>query len=110
VLREIEAVLNKHAGTRFDKAARWTLTGKDDVVNLRISLEVHKSALEIILDMVTMYASRIGKLPMMTLTLCSSLAKDIKSDTHAPLTDTAEIIEDTAHIPQILTEIARLRA
>jgi hypothetical protein len=51
---EIENVLEKHSGSRIDKSVKWTLFGKGDVSKLRLSLEAHKSALEIALDMVTL--------------------------------------------------------
>jgi hypothetical protein len=54
VLEEIEGVLTKLGGSRIDKAARWALTGQNDVSKLRSSLEAHKSALEIALDMVAL--------------------------------------------------------
>lgn len=54
VVAEIESVLMSHVGNRIDKSAKWVLAGKGDVNKLRLSLEAHKSALEIALDMVTL--------------------------------------------------------
>jgi hypothetical protein len=50
VLEEIRLTLEKN-GT----AALWPIRGSSDVTKLRLSLEAHKSALEIALDMVQMY-------------------------------------------------------
>jgi hypothetical protein len=50
VLEEIRLTLEKN-GT----AALWAIRGSSDVTKLRLSLEAHKSALEIALDMVQMY-------------------------------------------------------
>jgi hypothetical protein len=52
VLEEIRLTLEKN-GT----AALWAIRGSSDVTKLRLSLEAHKSALEIALDMVQMYES-----------------------------------------------------
>jgi hypothetical protein len=54
VLEEIEEKLKKHSGNMIDKAARWAINGQNDVAKLRSSLEAHKSALEIALDMVAL--------------------------------------------------------
>jgi len=50
----IEKTLEKHDGGKVKKAARWVASGKNDVAKLQSSLEAHKSALEIALDMVTL--------------------------------------------------------
>lgn len=55
VVRSIEKLLDQHAGTQTDRGARWALTGRSDVSKLRVSLEAHKSALELALDLVTVY-------------------------------------------------------
>jgi len=55
VVAEIEHTLKRHEGTGLAKAAHWTAVGQGDISKLRISLEAHKSALEIALDMVTLY-------------------------------------------------------
>jgi hypothetical protein len=52
VVRGIQIILEKHEGRGVQKAAQWTLSGRADVDKLRISLEAHKSALEIALDMI----------------------------------------------------------
>ena len=54
VVTEIEQTLNKHESGRLGKAAQWVMSGKDDVAKLRLSLEAHKSALDIALDMVSL--------------------------------------------------------
>lgn len=86
---DIEKTLAKHEGGRTNKAAKWVASGKNDVAKLQLSLEAHKSALEIALDMVTL-----------------TLTKEIKADTQEILNDTSAIKQDTA---QILAEIARLQ-
>lgn len=52
---DIEETLKKHEGSRLSEAAQWVAFGKNDVVKLRSSLEAHKSALEIALEMVSLY-------------------------------------------------------
>lgn len=54
VVNDIERALVRHEGARLRKAAQWVAWGREDVVKLRGSLEAHKSALEIALDMVAL--------------------------------------------------------
>jgi hypothetical protein len=54
VVAEIEQTLKKHEGAGLTKAARWMAIGQQDIIKLRSSLEAHKSALEIALDMVAL--------------------------------------------------------
>jgi hypothetical protein len=54
VVVDIEKTLAKHEGGRTSKAAKWVAFGKNDVAKLQLSLEAHKAALEIALDMVTL--------------------------------------------------------
>lgn len=54
VVVDIEETLKKHEGGKLNKAAQWVAFGKNDMVKLRSSLEAHKSALEIALEMVTL--------------------------------------------------------
>jgi hypothetical protein len=54
VVVNIEQTLKKHEGGKLNKAAKWVASGKRDVAKLQLSLEAHKSALEIALDMVTL--------------------------------------------------------
>jgi hypothetical protein len=62
VVTEIEKCLKQHEGSRIQKGIRWTTQGRGDMAKLRLSLEAHKSALEIALDMVAMYVSlNVGK-------------------------------------------------
>ncbi|KAF1937646.1 hypothetical protein EJ02DRAFT_49134 [Clathrospora elynae] len=64
VVDDIEASLNRHAQSRLGKGGYWTFGGKDEMAKHRSSLEAHKSALEIALEMVAI-----------------SITRDIKSDT-----------------------------
>jgi hypothetical protein len=54
VVVDIEQTLKKHEGGKVNKAVKWVASGKSDVSRLQLSLEAHKSALEIALDMVTL--------------------------------------------------------
>jgi transcriptional regulator of heat shock response len=54
VVVDIEKTLVKHEGGKMHKAAKWVASGKSDVAKLQLSLEAHKSALEIALDMVAL--------------------------------------------------------
>jgi hypothetical protein len=94
VVAEIEKSLLRHRNSRLGAGGHWTIGGgKDDMTKYRTSLEAHKSALELALEMVTM-----------------TVTCDIKKDT-------TEIRYNSAAIPgikndttQILNEIAHLRA
>jgi hypothetical protein len=52
VILEIQKILDKQNGMGVQKAALWALSSRADVDKLRTSLEAHKSALEIALDMI----------------------------------------------------------
>ena len=56
VVSQIEASLEKHGGesARLKKGVQWSWGGKPDMEQLRSSLETHKSALDIALQMVEM--------------------------------------------------------
>jgi hypothetical protein len=55
VVKQIELVLEKHAGgTRLDQAARWALTGRSDVTKLQLTLCAHRGALNLALEMVSL--------------------------------------------------------
>ncbi|KAI1853967.1 hypothetical protein JX266_001108 [Neoarthrinium moseri] len=88
VAAKIERVLVNLRDSRVG-AVRWVLDGKKQVFILKQSLEAHRGALSLALEMVHL-----------------SVTKAVKEDTGAIREDTKEIKQDTA---QILEEIARLR-
>ncbi|CAO2652988.1 Nn.00g023990.m01.CDS01 [Neocucurbitaria sp. VM-36] len=90
VLVEVQRLIDKYHGPGVIKGSKWAVVGSEDVGKLILSLEAHKSALEIALEMVTL-----------------SLTREIKADTSNLRDDTAAIKQDTA---AILEEISRLRA
>ncbi|KAF2824564.1 hypothetical protein CC86DRAFT_468651 [Ophiobolus disseminans] len=90
VLIEVQRVIAKYDKPGVVTGSKWVLAGSEDVAKLQLSLEAHKSALEIALEMVML-----------------SMTKEIKHDTTHILDDTAAIKNDTS---EILQEIARLRA
>jgi hypothetical protein len=55
IVVEIEHTVERHEGSELAQAVRWRAIGRGDISKLRSSLEAHKSALEIALDMVTLY-------------------------------------------------------
>jgi hypothetical protein len=54
VLEQIEALLQKYAGGGIRPAVKWSHSGQDEMNKLRSSLEVYKSSLDIVLDMVSL--------------------------------------------------------
>jgi hypothetical protein len=109
VLEQIEASLQKHAGGGVKRGVKWSLSGRDDVNKLRSSLEAHKSALDIALDMVALYVSlyRHQDQIIQLIYTARTMAREIKADTEELRNDTAAIKDDTT---QILAEIERLQA
>jgi hypothetical protein len=54
VLLEIRRLIEKYYKHGITKSSQWALFGGEDVSKLRLSLEAHKSALDIALEMVAM--------------------------------------------------------
>ena len=54
VVSQVEQSLQKHSPARLKTGVEWTLTGRGDMQKLRSSLEAHKSALDIALDMIAL--------------------------------------------------------
>lgn len=52
VLRDIQKSLEAHTGDCVRKRVEWSLSGREDTRKLRSSLEVHKSGLNIALQMI----------------------------------------------------------
>ncbi|RSL73065.1 hypothetical protein CEP53_000899 [Fusarium sp. AF-6] len=90
VMTEIQTCITKYSQDRLKTRVAWAINGQGDINKLRSSLEAHKTALEIALDMLALH-----------------LTKEIKTDTTEIRNDTTAIKEDTT---QILEEIARLQA
>jgi uncharacterized protein YoxC len=102
VLVEVQRLIVK-----YDKRApSWVWTGSEDVARLQLSLEAHKSALEIALEMVALSVSFLLVICARQLTSRRSMSKQIINDTTQLREDTTTIKQDTS---DILKEIARLR-
>ena len=54
VLVEVQRLIAKYDQPGIVKGSKWALAGSEDVVKLQLSLEAHKSALEIALEMLTL--------------------------------------------------------
>jgi hypothetical protein len=52
VLKDIDNLLEQQKSSRIGEASKWTLTGRADVRKLQVSLEAHRSALDIALELV----------------------------------------------------------
>lgn len=88
VSAKVEKVLVEMRGSRVG-AIKWVLNSKKEVASLKQSLEAHRSALSLALEMVNI-----------------SITKAVKEDTGVIREDVGEIKQDTA---QILEEIERLK-
>lgn len=54
VITQIEISLQKHSKPSLGTGIKWSVAGQDDMTKFRSSLEAHKSALDIALDMATL--------------------------------------------------------
>jgi hypothetical protein len=59
VTTEMTTLLGKLSSANLMRKIQWSAMGRDDMNKLRSSLESHKSALEIGLDMTSLYVSTI---------------------------------------------------
>jgi hypothetical protein len=55
VVEQIQKLLEKFAGNGLKNKMRWAVDGRGDMDKLRMSLEAHKSALELALELITLY-------------------------------------------------------
>ncbi|KAK4199530.1 hypothetical protein QBC40DRAFT_81572 [Triangularia verruculosa] len=94
VVRDIEACLAKYSSDSCGKKLSWVVSGQDDVSRLRRSIEAHKSALNLGLDMAALY-----------------LAKETRFEATEIRHNTTTIKQDTAQILQAIADLqARLPA
>jgi hypothetical protein len=54
VVDQIRKLLEKFDGGGLRKGLKWALAGRDDMDKLRVSLEPHKSALGLALELIAM--------------------------------------------------------
>ena len=66
VLVAVQRLVERYSGSGVIRASKWTLAGSEDVTKLRLSLEAHKSALEIALEMVTLYVIIVVYHPLLS--------------------------------------------
>jgi hypothetical protein len=105
VVDQIEKLLKKYNGGGLRKGAKWAISGRDDVDKLRVSLEAHKSALDMALEMVAMYVYNRKIQPTMNVDTFRSIAREtnahavqLRNDTSVIINGNDAIKEDTAHI------------
>ena len=84
VVKQMSALLQRHSSGSLSRRMQWSFSSKDEAEGLLRSLESHKSAIEIALE-------------LSSLTVVSS----IKVTTTAIATDTAHIPEIRQHVAQI---------
>ena len=54
VLEEMQELLKKLASGNIGRRVQWSLTGRDDMMKLKSTLEAHKATIDIALNMVEM--------------------------------------------------------
>ncbi|KAK1754007.1 hypothetical protein QBC47DRAFT_385401 [Echria macrotheca] len=90
ILGNIDTVLNKYTGTAGP--AKWVMFGKDDMVVLRTSLETHRGALSLMLDLLSI-----------------SLSKRIQEDTAAVRGAVKTIKQDTSQLPEVMARLEKIQ-
>ena len=55
-VEDIEKILQKYREAKL-RCTKWAWSGRDDMTRLRTTLEAHKSALELALEMIALYAA-----------------------------------------------------
>jgi STAND-like protein len=55
VVGQIQQLLHKYDRDGLRNGVKWVVNGKDDIDKLRVSLEAHKSALELAIELITLY-------------------------------------------------------
>jgi hypothetical protein len=94
IVSDIVKLLKKHSGaSRADRAARWALNGRGEVNKLRSTLEAHRSALNLALEVAA-------------ISMLRDTRADVQEGNDANRLAHAATQHDTR---QILTEIERLR-
>ncbi|KAL9105928.1 MAG: hypothetical protein Q9227_008988 [Pyrenula ochraceoflavens] len=93
VMTRMQTLLNHTSSANVNKRLQWAIHGRQQMNELRSSLEAHKGTLEIVLEINT------------TSIAVSSVAKRTKNIEH----DAKEIKQDTAKIELIFDEICALR-
>jgi hypothetical protein len=73
VVKDMTQLLEKLSSANLKSKIQWTISGKDDMNRLRSSLESHKSALEIALDMTNLYVSFIMLFPQLVPVFCCTM-------------------------------------
>ncbi|KAF2829155.1 hypothetical protein CC86DRAFT_403806 [Ophiobolus disseminans] len=90
VVEQIDHRLKGHLNQKRVSRVKWTVSGRDDVDKLRSSLESHKGALDLALNVLEL-----------------SLIRDVKKDTSYIRADTGAIRADTAEIQETQAETLR---
>ena len=52
ILGDLQALLEKHVSAKLGKSTMWVTSGKGDVAKLKATLEAHRGALNLALDLV----------------------------------------------------------
>jgi len=90
ILDNIDTVLNKCTGKAG--AAKWVMFGKDDIVVLRTSLETHRGALGLMLDLLSI-----------------SLSMRIQEDTAVVRSTVNNIRQDIRQMPEVMAWLEKIQ-
>jgi ankyrin repeat protein len=104
VVVQLKTTLEKYNDERLKTRVIWTFSGKDEMEKYKTTLAAHKSALDLALELLTLYVTL--QFAFLLLITIRSTVRDIRSDTEFLRDEAADIKEDTE---QILAEIAKLQ-
>ena len=124
VTKEMRELLRKLSSENLGRRMQWSIIARDEMNKLRSRLEAHKSAIDIALDMISMYVFPLhshiflcfnhikhinGRISGNQLTATSFLVNSVKKDTRAIRNDVADIKQNTSQIATLVHEIGLLR-
>ncbi|OHE94074.1 hypothetical protein CORC01_10649 [Colletotrichum orchidophilum] len=99
VVAELAALLERYRGGGMNSSARWALSGKKESAKIRGSLEAHKGALALVVEVTTLHMAAAAATDIGKVAVDSSLIKG----------HTMRIIEQLAKQDEILEQIAWIR-
>jgi len=100
VLVDLEALLRKYQGPGLDRATKWTLFGRKEAEKIRVSLETHKRALGLVVEVTTLHMTHVLAVDTSKIIHDSAIIKE----------NTMKIVEQLTKQDKILEQIAWDRA
>ncbi|KAM5382647.1 hypothetical protein ACJZ2D_002437 [Fusarium nematophilum] len=102
VVQDIQECIQQHRGPRVQKGLRWVSKGKAEMDKLRSLLEAHKSAFNLLLEMINSTTLKEVKATTQTI---DSTTQEIQATTQEINTATQDIKGDTSALKQGIENI-----